>query len=100
MKIIFVRHGESEANLLREFSNGLDKHPLTEKGRQQAAALAERLKGQPISGSYTSPVLRARQTAAILSAALGLPAETADALREYSVGIFEGRTDDASWDFF
>ena len=39
MKLYFVRHGESEANLLREFSNRGYKHGLTERGFQQAAAV-------------------------------------------------------------
>lgn len=100
MILHFVRHGESEANLLWEFSNGLDKHPLTDKGRQQAYDLAQRLKGLPFTICYTSPILRAVQTAEILSAELGIPCQLADPLREFDVGIFEGRSDKASWQQF
>ena len=42
--LYFVRHGESEANLLHEFSNRGLKHGLTDKGRRQAAALVHKLK--------------------------------------------------------
>ena len=40
MRLYFVRHGESEANLLHEFSNSGLKHPLTLTGVAQAQALA------------------------------------------------------------
>ena len=100
MLLDFIRHGESEANLLNEFSNGLGKHPLTEKGRQQALELAQRLKGTPIAAGYTSPVLRAVQTAEILGAELGVECQVADALREFDVGILEGRSDEAAWQQF
>ena len=41
MKVIFARHGESTANTLHVFSNQQADHPLTEKGRDQAQALAQ-----------------------------------------------------------
>jgi probable phosphoglycerate mutase len=100
MKLYFIRHGESEANLLNEFSNGLNKHPLTEKGRQQVLDLAGRLKGQAYTACYTSPILRATQTAEILCAELGIACQPSEALREFDVGILEGRSDEAAWQTF
>jgi 2,3-bisphosphoglycerate-dependent phosphoglycerate mutase len=97
MKIYFVRHGESEANILKEFSNWGDKHPLTEKGRQQAEVLAQNLEELPLKKIFTSPIKRARETAEILSTALNIPAEVTEALREGDVGALEGRADPASW---
>ena len=97
MKLYFVRHGESEANLLQEFSNRGLKHGLTEKGKQQATLLAQTLKSSSISKILSSPLLRATQTAEILERELCVPYETADALREYDCGILEGRSDAASW---
>ena len=47
-----------------------------------------------------SPLLRAVQTAEILSHDLGIPYETTDALREYDCGILEGRSDAASWELY
>jgi broad specificity phosphatase PhoE len=96
-RLYFVRHGESEANLLRVFSNRDAPHNLTELGKTQVHALADKLRDIPFVASYSSPILRARQSAAILSECLGLRFETTEALREYDVGIFEGRSDDASW---
>ena len=59
MKLHFVRHGESEANLLMEFSNSGSKHPLTEQGLAQAQELARNLFGLAVEKVYSSPVLRA-----------------------------------------
>ncbi len=98
MRLYFVRHGESAANLLREFSNSGCKHPLTEEGRTQAQTLACSLSGQRFSLIYTSPILRALQTAQILAEHLDAPLETSEALREWSVGIYEGTTDPAGWE--
>src|SRR5215510_3422657 len=94
MKIYFARHGESEANLLHEFSNRGVKHGLTQKGRAQAAELAVELAAKPILRIYSSPLLRATQTAGILAEALGLEVEVTDALREYDCGVLEGRADE------
>jgi probable phosphoglycerate mutase len=97
MQIYFVRHGESEANVQRVISNRGSVHPLTERGREQAADLAKRLRAAGAMRLYTSPLLRAVQTAGILSAALGVSYEVADALREYDCGVIEGRSDPESW---
>jgi broad specificity phosphatase PhoE len=97
MKIIFVRHGESEANLLNEFSNCGLKHGLTKRGKAQAVALAQQLGALSVARIFSSPLLRAVQTAEILSAALSVSYETVDALREYHCGILEGKSDAASW---
>jgi broad specificity phosphatase PhoE len=99
MKLIFVRHGESEANLLRVFSNRGLKHPLTANGVLQAQTLAHSLSGWQVARIYTSPILRAVQTAQILSASLDAPLQTTPALYEWSAGIYEGTTDPAGWDW-
>ena len=100
MQIIFVRHGESEANRLHEFSNRGWKHPLTETGRQQAEILAQRLTASRVTRIYTSPLMRAVQTAEILSQVLGVPFEINSALREYDVGEFESSADPAGWGLY
>ena len=97
MKISFIRHGESQANLQEVFSNRGLKHPLTAAGRGQAAVLADRLQDQQITYIYSSPVLRALETAIILAGRLGVAYEVVEALREYDVGVLEGRADPPSW---
>ena len=98
MRLYFARHGQSEANMLRVISNRGLVHPLTELGRQQATELAQALTSISITKIYSSPLLRAQQTAAIVSAALDLPFEISDALREPDCGIAEGRSDEAAWE--
>lgn len=97
MKIYFVRHGESLANTLHVISNRDLPHPLTDKGRAQAMRVSAALKGRSIERIYTSPVLRAVETADIHAENLSAPFETADGLREYDLGELEGRGDDGAW---
>ncbi|HEY9853485.1 MAG TPA: histidine phosphatase family protein [Leptolyngbyaceae cyanobacterium] len=97
MQLFFVRHGESVANLLGEFSNRGIKHPLTPKGKSQAIALARQLKDKTFIKLYSSPLLRAQQTSEILASAFNLEITITDALREFDVGIYEGTSDPEGW---
>jgi 2,3-bisphosphoglycerate-dependent phosphoglycerate mutase len=97
VRIYFARHGESEANLLRLISNRELPHHLTERGREQARALANELRGAGVARIYSSPIPRARETAGIVGGALGLPFAVTEALREYDCGVAEGRADDEAW---
>jgi broad specificity phosphatase PhoE len=97
MKLYFVRHGESEANLTGEFSNTGTRHPLTVLGRAQAEQAAQNLIGQEFECVYSSPVLRAVQTAQIIAGRLAASLEIAEALREWDVGIYEGTRDPEGW---
>lgn len=96
MRMYFARHGESVANVLKVISNRPGVHGLTAKGQEQAAGLAEALRGR-VSTVYTSPLLRAVETAAVVCGALGLPLHVTDALREYDCGQLEGRSDAEAW---
>jgi broad specificity phosphatase PhoE len=67
MKIVLVRHGESEGNVVHEINDDPRRIVnLTAKGRAQAAAAAERLRGVPFTHAFASEFPRAQQTAAIL----------------------------------
>lgn len=92
MKLYFVRHGESIANTQSIISNRNLPHPLTDKGRQQAHAFAQQLQSASITRIFTSPILRARETAEILASELNTPLEITDALREYDCGALEGQS--------
>lgn len=97
--IYFTRHGESEANIQKVFANNCFNYFLTKKGIEQAAALSEKLKDKNITRMYVSPVLRAIQTAGIISQALKLKKfEVNELLREYDVGELEGKSDSESWE--
>jgi probable phosphoglycerate mutase len=98
MELYFVRHGESVANRTRAFANsGSSHHPLTPRGIKQAQRLTATLSSTSIARIYSSPLLRAVQTADILAQTMQAPIEVAEALREWSVGIFEGTSDERGW---
>lgn len=99
MRLYFLRHGESEANIQHEFSNYSFRHPLTDKGVAQTLEAARVIKDIDFSKVYCSPILRAIHTASILTDKLNIEAfEITDLLREYSVGVLEGNSDQESWD--
>jgi len=72
--ITFVRHGESTGNAENRLQ-GLSDFPLSEIGRAQAQALAERWRSEGLSfdTAITSPLIRASETARILVSALNIP---------------------------
>jgi probable phosphoglycerate mutase len=96
----WARHGQNEANLSRTLSHRVYDADLTDLGRRQAADLAERLATdpRPVTAIVTSPLRRARQTAEVVAARLGLPvAAVLEDLRELDVGSLDGRRDDDAW---
>ena len=90
-RLILIRHGESTWNQERRIQGNSDPG-LSDRGRAQAALLADRLKGRPFAGLHTSTLRRALETAAVLGDALGLDPQPADGLREINLGTWEGRT--------
>lgn len=80
MEIIMVRHGESLAN--QQGVIALPDSPLTEKGLNQAKNLQERLKYFSYEVVYSSPFLRAQQTAGAFSSEV----QVDDRLREHLTG--------------
>lgn len=98
--ILFIRHGENPANLTGELSHRDVDYSLTERGRRQAQAVAEHLAAGhegPIETVFSSPLRRARETAAVIGFVLGLEVEVLEELRELNVGDLEGRSDDDAW---
>jgi probable phosphoglycerate mutase len=79
VEIVFIRHGQPE--WIRDGLN-VENPPLTELGHQQAQAMAEALASEHFDEVYASPLLRARQTAAPLFAALGREEQIAPWLEE------------------
>jgi broad specificity phosphatase PhoE len=87
-----TRHGETDWNLEGRWQGHTDI-PLNENGRAQARSVAETLRGAGLTGLVSSDLSRARETAEIVGAALGLGVAYVDAdLRERTFGVFEGLT--------
>jgi 2,3-bisphosphoglycerate-dependent phosphoglycerate mutase len=91
--ITFLRHGESVGNAEDRFQGQTD-YPLTRKGRAQARALAKRWKGDKVSFDrvIASPLLRASQTAEIISKVLAIPLELEPDWMEIDNGRIAGLT--------
>lgn len=83
--MILLRHGQSEFNLhfgATRRDPGIIDPKLTELGHSQAAEVAQRLRNEPIRRIIVSPYTRALQTAAPISAALGVPVFVNPIVRE------------------
>ena len=89
--ILLARHGESDWNRDKRWQ-GLADRPLTEHGREQGRALAERLADTELDAVYASDLRRARETAEIVAATKGLGVTTVPGLREVDVGSWSGLT--------
>src|SRR5262245_42096399 len=93
LRIYLARHGETEWNAERRLQGRTDV-PLNSTGRQQAAKLAERLKGIRLDAIYCSTLNRSVETATI--ARNGLPLNKLPGLNERNHGKFEGTKVDGS----
>jgi len=93
MKLLLARHGQTEWNADRRFQGHTDIS-LSARGRAQAHALGRALRGHRVSAAYVSPMRRAVETAEIALADAGIPYTPIEALRELSLGAWEGCTVD------
>ncbi|MBI2175162.1 MAG: histidine phosphatase family protein [Parcubacteria group bacterium] len=91
MKLVLARHTETEWNRERK-TQGRKNPPLNKKGREDAALLAEKLRGHGIQFIVSSDLLRAMQTAGIISRILGVSFSLSSQLRECCFGKIEGHT--------
>jgi probable phosphoglycerate mutase len=87
----FVRHGETDYNAERRIQGQMMTVGLSTLGHQQAAAIAEELRGCGATALYSSDLLRAMQTARPIAAALNLEIIPEPALRERNFGVIQGR---------
>lgn len=88
--ILMARHGQTAYNAEGRFQGKLEV-PLDEVGRTQADALAEVAKGRGIVELYCSPLERARQTAEVVGAALGIVPRPDPRFAEHDTGDWTDR---------
>lgn len=94
MRLLLIRHGETDWNVTLQYQ-GHAPIPLNEQGRRQAHRVADRLARRgDATALYASDIARAWETAAIISAAVGLSPQPIPELREIDVGQWEGLTPD------
>lgn len=85
--IVFVRHGRSDSNVSHILSSDVGPYPLTGEGIAHATLIAgELIKLKSIDALYTSPVLRAFQTADIIGARVKLKPKIDERLSERAMG--------------
>ena len=90
-KIYLIRHAEAEGNLYRRSQGQFDAN-VTQLGRRQIAALAERFRDIHIDSLWSSDLNRAKSTAtAILKYHPDLALHTSRRLREIGMGVWEDR---------
>lgn len=88
-KIHLIRHGLTQGNLEGRYIGRTDM-PLCDAGRKQLLELRESCEYPAVSKVYTSPLLRAKESAEILFP--DRMVEVVDKLREFDFGDFEGKT--------
>tara|TARA_B100000686_G_C16349426_1_gene742052 strand:- start:3 stop:689 length:687 start_codon:yes stop_codon:yes gene_type:complete len=91
MRILFVRHAETDWNKANRFQ-GIVDIDISEHGKYQANLLSEYLYKQipSINKIYTSPLKRTKHTASYVAKKFNLNIHELDSLIEYSVGVFAG----------
>jgi broad specificity phosphatase PhoE len=89
--ILLARHGETDDNVPPLRFQGRRDTPLNDTGRAQAAELAERMRGERVQSLYSSDLSRARETAEIVGAAIGLEPQVDARFAESWRGEWEGR---------
>ena len=95
MRIVLVRHGETEWSRSGQHTSRTDL-PLIEEGRQRAIDLGPILASWEFSLVLTSPLRRARETCEL--AGYGERAEICEDLREWDYGEYEGLTTPQIWE--
>ncbi len=90
-RLFLVRHGATQLTAENRFSGavGVD---LSDEGRWQVAKLGERLRHDPVSAIYSSPLSRTMETATIIGKTFDLAPLVRDGLAEISHGRWEGLT--------
>ena len=90
IQLILVRHGTTTAIEQRRLQGSTDS-PLSMRGREEARLAAAALQNSSVEYAYSSLMGRARETAGIICAQLGIDYQIVDELREMDFGFFEGR---------
>ena len=92
--MILVRHGATKANLAKPARlQGRTSDPsLSPTGRQQATAVATLLESTPLAAAFSSPLIRAQETAQMIVRSHDIRVSAVDGLTEVDVGAWEGWT--------
>ena len=90
MEIYIVRHGQTVWNACKRLQGRTDIE-LNEKGRELAGETGRNLEGTHFDIIYSSPLIRAYETACLIRGHRNIPIIRDDRLMELCFGIYEGR---------
>lgn len=90
MKVYVLRHGLTELNK-KKIVNGQIDEPLAPEGIKHAKEVSHSIP-KSVQYIYTSPLLRARQTAEIINSKLQMPIYSQNQLTEIHMGILAGKS--------
>ena len=96
LRLILVRHAETDANVSLVLDSMPPGPPLNELGLRQADELADALAVEPVAAVYASIALRAQQTARPVAERHGLTVDVTAGLHEVFLGDLEGTSGDES----
>jgi len=91
VRLLLIRHGATDWTAQGRFQGQTDV-PLNAAGRRQVAALAQRLRAEPLQALYASDLQRAWETAQAIAAPQGMGVQAEPRLREIGFGAWEGYT--------
>lgn len=89
-RVYLIRHAEAMGNINETFQGRTDEN-LTEKGYRQLVELSERFKDIPLDAIYSSPLIRAKETAKAVNKYHGLDIAYDEGLIEINGGVWEGK---------
>ena len=92
MKLYIIRHGQTDWNIAKKIQ-GRQDIPLNERGHFQAQCLGKAMENRPITAVFSSPQIRAMETAIAVASPAGVPVIPVRDLMEINYGVWEGKTE-------
>lgn len=93
MKLYIIRHGQTDWNIAKKIQ-GRQDIPLNERGHFQARCLGKAMENRPITAVFSSPQIRAMETAIAVASPAGVPVIPVRDLMEINYGVWEGKTEE------
>ena len=92
MKLYIIRHGQTDWNIAKKIQ-GRQDIPLNERGHFQAQCLGKAMENRPITAVFSSPQIRAMETAIAVASPAGVPVIPVRDLMEINYGVWEEMTE-------
>lgn len=93
MKLYIIRHGQTDWNIAKKIQ-GRQDIPLNGRGRYQAGCLKKAMEDRPVTAVFSSPQIRAMETAKAVALSSGSAVIPVKDLMEINYGSWEGKTEE------